>query len=173
MAEVLLEEPYIVFVPQIVQWIAYPRVALLVYLHVQILVLVLVVCSVSWVGWEVLGVGEVRNRGGDSLEVRSVGGRGRNIVRRAGVVVVFGGGSGGGSGLLTSSRGRGWLGCGGGLDPFDQTGYPNVTHGVLELFAVDVTLELLGLLLDSGSPIVLYLIVCPTRQILGYLGPPS
>lgn len=171
MAEVVLEEPYIVFAPQTVQWVAatysYPAVALFIHFLIRP-VLVLpksrgVLRSVSG-GW-VLGVGEVRNGGGDSLRLPSVGGR-INIVRRENRVSPVGGG-GGGSGFLT----RGRVGCGG-LDPFDQTGYPDVTHGVLELFAVDVTLELLGLLLDSCSPIVLDLIVSPTRQILGYLGPP-
>lgn len=64
------------------------------------------------------------------------------------------------------------MGFGRGPDPLHQARNPYVTHGVSKLFAIDVTFELLSLLLYPCSPIVLDLIVCPTRQVLRYLGPP-
>ena len=52
------------------------------------------------------------------------------------------------------------------MDALDEAGHPEVAHGVLELLAVDVTFELLGVLLDAGSPVVFDLVVRPSRQVL-------
>ena len=57
------------------------------------------------------------------------------------------------------------------LNAFHEPWHPKVTHGVLELLAIHVTFELLGMLLDTGSPIVLYLVVGSTRQILSNFRP--
>lgn len=62
-------------------------------------------------------------------------------------------------------------GGGSGPDSFGQTGHPKVAHGVFELLTVDVAFQLLGLLLDPRSPVVLYLVVCSSRQVLGDFRP--
>ena len=79
-------------------------------------------------------------------------------------------------GVCIVGRGGSGNGCGGGggsggLNAFHEPWHPNVTHGVLELLAIHVAFELLGMLLDTGSPIVLYLIVGSTRQILSNFRP--
>ncbi|PON61772.1 hypothetical protein PanWU01x14_144310 [Parasponia andersonii] len=55
----------------------------------------------------------------------------------------------------------GWGDDSGPVDLVSQTGHEDqdVTHGVPELFTIHVTVELLCLLLDSASPIVLNLVV--------------
>lgn len=80
------------------------------------------------------------------------------------VEVVRGGPCGGGGGDGGISGGGGG-GCGG-LNSFDQPRHPEIPHGVLELLAVDITFELLGVLLDTGPPIVFDLIVSPSWQVL-------
>lgn len=77
---------------------------------------------------------------------------------------VGGGGSGGGS----DRRGGGAIGSGGSLNPFNKPRHPKVPHGVLELLAVHVTFELLGMLLYPCPPIVFDLIISSSWQILGY-----
>jgi hypothetical protein len=49
--------------------------------------------------------------------------------------------------------------------------HPEVAHGVLEALAVGVAVELLGVLLHPGPPVVLDLVVRPSRQVLRYLRP--
>jgi len=79
----------------------------------------------------------------------------------------------GGDGRLGETHGRCSVGrAGSGLNTLHQPRHPEVTHGVLELLAVHVTFELLGVLLDPGSPIVLDLVVGSSRQMLCNFGPP-
>lgn len=55
-------------------------------------------------------------------------------------------------------------GCpGGGLNPFDEPRYPEISHGVLELLAVNVAFQLFSVLLNSSPPVVLYLVICSSR----------
>lgn len=61
--------------------------------------------------------------------------------------------------------------CGGCSDLLHQSGHPKMAHGVFELLAVYVTFQLLGLLLDPCSPVILYLIVGSSRQVLRDLRP--
>lgn len=67
--------------------------------------------------------------------------------------------------------GGGGSGGVGGLNPLYKPWHPKVAHGVLELLAVDVTFELLGMLLNPCSPIILYFIVRSARQVLRNFGP--
>jgi hypothetical protein len=55
----------------------------------------------------------------------------------------------------------------------DEVWHPEVAHGVLEALAVGVAVELLGVLLHPGPPVVLDLVVRPTRQVLRDLRPPG
>ena len=55
----------------------------------------------------------------------------------------------------------------------DEVRHPEVAHGVLEALAVGVAVELLGVLLHPGPPVVLDLVVRPPRQVLRDLGPPD
>lgn len=129
---------------------------------------------------------QVRNRGSERGLGRRGGGAG--IIRRVMIksnninsmngllrhdlwgINSSGGGGGGGGGGGRQRRGGG--GGGGGLDPLEQSRHPEVAHGVLELLAVDVTFELLGVLLHTRSPVVLDLVVGSPRQMLRYFGPP-
>lgn len=79
------------------------------------------------------------------------------------------GGDGGGD--RRRSCGGGGGGGGGGLDSFDQSWHPEVAHGVLELLAVDVTFELLGVFLHASPPVVFDFVVSPSRQVLCNFGP--
>lgn len=79
--------------------------------------------------------------------------------------MISGGGARGGGG------GGGGGGGSSGLNPLNQPWHPKIAHGVLELLAVNVTFELLGMFLDSGSPIVLDLIISSARQVLSNFGP--
>lgn len=69
------------------------------------------------------------------------------------------------------SCGGGGGGGGGSLDSFDQSRHPEVAHGVLELLAVDVTFELLGVFLHASPPVVFDFVVGPSRQVLCNFGP--
>ena len=83
-----------------------------------------------------------------------------------------GGGGGSSSGGPDRRCGGGAIGGGGGsLNPFNKPRHPKVPHGVLELLAVHVTFELLGMLLYPSSPIVFDLIISSSGQILGYFRP--
>ena len=59
------------------------------------------------------------------------------------------------------------------MDALDESGHPEVLHGVLEGGAADVAVELLGVLLHPGPPVVLDLVVRPARQVLRDLRPPA
>ena len=94
------------------------------------------------------------------------------------VVVVCGGVVVGGDGCGSTGRCRwrtrsrhGGGGSRGGLNALHQPRHPKIAHGILELLAIHVTFELLGLLLDTGSPIILYLIIGSSRQILSNFRP--
>lgn len=76
------------------------------------------------------------------------------------------------SGSGTGSGGGGGGGGGGGLNSLDQPWHPEIAHGVFELLTVHVTFELLGMFLDSGSPVVFDLVICSSRQVLSDFGPP-
>jgi len=75
-----------------------------------------------------------------------------------------------GGAMLLLLRSPGSVG-GGGLDALDEAGHPEVAHDVLELLAVDVALELLGVLLHARAPVVLDLVVGAPREVLRDLGP--
>lgn len=79
------------------------------------------------------------------------------------------GGDGAGDRRRRCSGGGGG-GCGG-LDSLDQSRHPEVAHGVLELLAVDVTFELLGVFLHASPPVVFDFVVGPSRQVLCNFGP--
>lgn len=57
------------------------------------------------------------------------------------------------------------------LDSLNQPWHPEIPHGVLELLAVDIAFELLCVLLNSGPPIVLDLIISTSWQMLSNLRP--
>ena len=58
------------------------------------------------------------------------------------------------------------------MSPLYQTGHPDVTQGILELFTVHVTLEVPCLLNHSGPPIILYFVVCSTWKMPSNFRPP-
>ena len=64
------------------------------------------------------------------------------------------------------------LGLGGAVDAFEEAGHPEVAHDVLELLGVDVAVEVLGVLLDAGAPVVLDLVVGAAGEMLRDLDPP-
>lgn len=80
------------------------------------------------------------------------------------------GGDGAGDRRRRRCSGGGGGGCGG-LDSLDQSRHPEVAHGVLELLAVDVTFELLGVFLHASPPVVFDFVVGPSRQVLCNFGP--
>lgn len=103
------------------------------------------------IAWQVIDHVVVVGGGGGVVEVVELA-----------AMIMRGGGSGdvGGCGV-----------GGGGLNPLDEPRHPQVAHGVLELLAVHVTFQLLGVLLDPGSPVVLDLVVRSPRQVLRNFGP--
>ena len=70
-------------------------------------------------------------------------------------------------------NGGGGRGGSGSLNSLDEPRNPKVTHGVLELLAVDITFKLFGVLLNPSSPVIFDLIVCPSRQVLSNFRPPK
>jgi hypothetical protein len=127
----------------------------------------------------VVGQVMVRRRGLGGRERRRV--RGRRAGHAAGGVVVVAvrvlpceAGSGGGG--RCSCRDKQWRANGGAglmlLGPLGEPRHPEVGHGVLEAAAVDVAVELPGVLLHPRPPVVLDLVVRAPRQLLRDLGPP-
>jgi hypothetical protein len=121
----------------------------------------------------------VRRRGLGGRERRRV--RGRRAGHAAGGVVVVAvrvllceAGSGGGG--RCCCRDKRWRANGGVglllLGPLGEPRHPEVGHGVLEAAAVDVAVELPGVLLHPRPPVVLDLVVRAPRQLLRDLGPP-
>lgn len=89
-----------------------------------------------------------------------VGGGVVEVVELAAMIMRGGGGDVGSCGVG---------GCG--LNPLDEPRHPQVAHRVFELLAVHITFQLLSVLLDPGSPVVLDLVVRSPRQVLRNFGP--
>jgi hypothetical protein len=58
-----------------------------------------------------------------------------------------------------------------GADALEEARHPDVAHEVLEALAVDVAVELPGVLLHPRAPVVLDLVVGAPREVLRDLGP--
>jgi hypothetical protein len=58
------------------------------------------------------------------------------------------------------------------VDALEEARHPEVAHEVLELLAMDVAVELPGVLLHPCPPVVLDLVVGAAGQVLRDLGPP-
>jgi hypothetical protein len=58
------------------------------------------------------------------------------------------------------------------VDALEEARHPEVAHEVLELLAMDVAVELPGVLLHPCTPVVLDLVVGAPREVPRDLGPP-